>query len=171
MSLWTCARNWSCEPYICGNVGSGTVQEMSQWVEYVTFDGKSPMSDLRAAHGRSDPWKLKYFGVGNENWGCGGRMTAEYYADLYRRYGVYARNYGENRLFRIACGPRNDDYHWTEVMMAKAGDQALAQRSLYGRSRAALLHIGSAIVRRHARSGLRPSSTRPDGSRSSPRVS
>ena len=114
-----------CEPYICGNVGSGTVQEMSQWVEYVTFDGKSPMSELRAAHARSDPWKLKYFGVGNENWGCGGRMTAEYYSDLYRRYGVYARNYGVNRLFRIACGPRNDDYHWTEVMMAKTGDQRL----------------------------------------------
>jgi alpha-N-arabinofuranosidase len=113
-----------CEPYICGNVGSGTVQEMSQWVEYVTFDGMSPMADLRRENGRSEPWKLKYFGVGNENWGCGGRMTAEYYADLYRRYGVYARNYGQNRLYRIACGARNDDYHWTEVLMAKAGDEA-----------------------------------------------
>jgi alpha-N-arabinofuranosidase len=114
-----------CEPYICGNVGSGTVQEMSQWVEYLTFDGKSPMSDLRRANGRTDPWRVKYFGVGNENWGCGGRMTAEYYADLYRRYGLYARNYGENKLFRIACGPRNDDYHWTEVMMAQAGHDQL----------------------------------------------
>ena len=110
-----------CEPYICGNVGSGTVQEMSQWVEYITFDGKSPMSDLRRENGRSEPWQLKYFGVGNENWGCGGRMTAEYYADLYRRYGLYARNYGDNQLYRIACGARNDDYHWTEVLMAKAG--------------------------------------------------
>jgi alpha-N-arabinofuranosidase len=114
-----------CEPYICGNVGSGTVQEMSQWVEYLTFDGKSPMSDLRRENGRSEPWKLKYFGIGNENWGCGGRMTAEYYADLYRRYSLYARSYGENRLYRIACGPRNEDYHWTEVMMAKAGHEGL----------------------------------------------
>lgn len=114
-----------CEPYICGNVGSGTVQEMSQWVEYLTFDGKSPMSDLRRANGRGEPWKLKYFGVGNENWGCGGRMTAEYYGDEYRRYGLYARNYGENQLYRIACGARNDDYHWTEVMMAKAGSDQL----------------------------------------------
>jgi alpha-L-arabinofuranosidase len=114
-----------CEPYICGNVGSGTVQEMSQWVEYLTFDGKSPMTDLRRENGRDEPWKLKYFGVGNENWGCGGRMTAEYYADLYRRYGLYARNYGENRLYRIACGPRNEDYHWTEVMMEKAGHKGL----------------------------------------------
>lgn len=114
-----------CEPYICGNVGSGSVQEMSQWVEYVTFDGKSPMTDLRKAHGHSEPWKLKYFGVGNENWGCGGRMTPEYYADLYRRYGLYARNYGSNKLFRIACGASNDDYHWTEVMMEKAGHDKL----------------------------------------------
>ena len=110
-----------CEPYICGNVGSGTVQEMSQWVEYMTFDGKSPMTDLRARNGREQPWRLKYFGVGNENWGCGGRMTAEYYADEYRRYSLYARSYGDNQLFKIACGPRNDDYHWTEVMMEKAG--------------------------------------------------
>jgi len=115
-----------CEPYICGNVGSGTVQEMSQWVEYLTFDGKSPMADLRQSNGRTEPWKMKYFGVGNENWGCGGRMTAEYYVDEYRRYGLYARNYGDNKLYRIACGARNDDYHWTEVMMAKAGsDQML----------------------------------------------
>ncbi|GIK72450.1 MAG: intracellular exo-alpha-L-arabinofuranosidase 2 [Chloroflexota bacterium] len=111
-----------CEPYICGNVGSGTVQEMSQWVEYVTFDGKSPMADLRRANGRHEPWRLKYFGVGNENWGCGGRMTPEYYADLYRRYALYARDYGDNKLYRIACGASGDDYHWTEVLMAKAGD-------------------------------------------------
>ncbi len=110
-----------CEPYICGNVGSGTVQEMSQWVEYVTFDGKSPMTDLRKDNGREDPWAMKYFGVGNENWGCGGMMRPEYYADLYRRYGLYARDYGDNKLYRIACGPSGADYHWTEVMMERAG--------------------------------------------------
>src|SRR4051812_41082868 len=76
-----------CEPYVCGNVGSGTVQEMSQWVEYLNFDGVSPMANLRKANGHEQAWGLKYFGVGNENWGCGGRMTAEYYSDLYRRYG------------------------------------------------------------------------------------
>ena len=65
-----------CEPYICGNVGSGTVREMQQWVEYMTSDGVSPMTDLRKKNGREKPWKLKYFGVGNENWGCGGSMTA-----------------------------------------------------------------------------------------------
>lgn len=111
------------EPYICGNLGSGTVKEMSQWVEYLTFDGKSPMADLRKANGKEEPWKLKYFGVGNENWGCGGNMRAEYYADEYRRYATYVRNYGDNRIYKIAGGASVDDYHWTEVLMREAGTQ------------------------------------------------
>ncbi|AWB43516.1 alpha-N-arabinofuranosidase [Paenibacillus sp. CAA11] len=109
------------EPYICGNVGSGTVQEMSEWVEYMTFDGESPMAKWRQENGREKPWKLTYFGVGNENWGCGGNMRPEYYADLYRRYQTYARNYGDNKLYKIAGGPNVDDYRWTEVLMREAG--------------------------------------------------
>jgi len=109
-----------CEPIICGNVGSGTVQEMSEWVEYMTFEGVSPMAELRAENGRENPWKLKYFGVGNENWGCGGHMRPEYYADLYRRFQTYVRNYGDNKIFKIACGPNVDDYRWTEVLMREA---------------------------------------------------
>ncbi|MBO0995637.1 alpha-N-arabinofuranosidase [Bacillus sp. SD088] len=108
------------EPYICGNVGSGTVQEMSEWVEYMTFDGESPMADWRKENGQPEPWKLKYFGVGNENWGCGGNMRPEYYADLYRRYQTYVRNYGDNRLYKIAGGANVDDYRWTEVLMKNA---------------------------------------------------
>lgn len=108
------------EPYICGNVGSGTVQEMSEWVEYMTFDGESPMANLRKENGREKPWRLKYFGVGNENWGCGGHMHPEYYADLYRRYQTYVRQYGDNRLYKIAGGANVDDYRWTEVLMSKA---------------------------------------------------
>jgi alpha-N-arabinofuranosidase len=109
-----------CEPYICGNVGSGTVQEMQQWVEYLTFGGVSPMADLRRRNGREEPWPVKFWGVGNENWGCGGNMSAEYYADEYRRYQTYVRNYGDNQIYKIACGPRNDDYHWTEALMRRA---------------------------------------------------
>ena len=108
------------DPYVCGNVGSGTVQEMRQWVEYMTFDGRSPMADLRRRNGRELPWKLTYFGVGNENWGCGGNMEPEYYADLYRRYATYVRNFSANRIYRIACGPNVDNYHWTEVLMKKS---------------------------------------------------
>ncbi|GHT71990.1 intracellular exo-alpha-L-arabinofuranosidase 2 [Spirochaetia bacterium] len=109
------------EPYICGNVGSGTVQEMSEWVEYMNFDGESPMANLRRKNGQDKAWGLKYFGVGNENWGCGGKMRAEFYADQYRRYTTYARDYGNYPLYRIAAGPRNENYHWTKVLMEEAG--------------------------------------------------
>ena len=114
-------RQLGCEPYVNGNLGSGTVQEMQEWVEYMTFDGDSPMARLRAENGQKEPWHLKYFGVGNENWGCGGNMTAEEYANQYRRYQTYVRNYGENKVFKIACGPNVSDYHWTEVLMREAG--------------------------------------------------
>src|SRR5699024_1110841 len=103
-----------------GNVGSGTVQELSEWVEYMTFDGESPMANWRRENGKEKAWKLKYFGVGNENWGCGGNMRPEYYADLYRRYQTYVRNYSNNGIYRIAGGANVDDYHWTEVLMREA---------------------------------------------------
>ncbi|MCE5326662.1 MAG: alpha-N-arabinofuranosidase [Planctomycetaceae bacterium] len=119
------------EPYICGNVGSGTVQEMQQWVEYITFDGKSPMTDLRRKNGREKPWKIKFWGVGNENWGCGGSMRPEYYADNYRRYATYCRNFSGNQLFRIACGSWNDNYNWTDVLM----------RECYGRMQGLSYHF------------------------------
>jgi alpha-N-arabinofuranosidase len=111
-----------CDPYICGNVGSGTVREMQEWVEYITFAGRSPMADLRRRNGRDEPWKLRFFGVGNENWGCGGSMRSEYYADVYRRYQTYVRNLSENRVTKIACGANSDDTHWTEVLMREAGN-------------------------------------------------
>lgn len=110
-----------CDAYICGNVGSGTVQEMSEWVEYITSDAVSPMTEWRRQNGREEPWKLPYFGVGNENWGCGGNMTPEYYANEYRRYQTYVRQHrpGE-RVYRIACGPSDFNYEWTDVMMKQA---------------------------------------------------
>ena len=114
-------RQVGCQPYINGNVGSGTVEEMQQWIEYMTFDGQSPMSQLRRENGQEQPWKLKYFGVGNENWGCGGNMRPEFYADTYRRYATYLRNFGDNKLYKIACGPNSDDYNWTEQLMKIAG--------------------------------------------------
>mgnify|MGYP004637505171 FL=1 len=107
-------RQLGCKTYVNGNVGSGTVQEMSEWVEYMTFDGVSPMADLRKKNGHEKPWKVDYFGVGNESWGCGGNMRPQYYADEYRRYQTYVRNYNaDSRIFKIACGPNADDYDWT----------------------------------------------------------
>ena len=106
-----------CEPYIAGNLGSGTVKEMSDWIEYMTSDNVSPMADLRRSNGREKPWKLKYFGIGNESWGCGGNMRPEYYADLYRHYQTYCRNYSGNELYKVACGPNGDDYNWTDKLL------------------------------------------------------
>jgi len=119
------------EPYICGNVGSGSVEEMSKWVEYMTFDGQSPMAELRKQNGREKPWKVKFWGVGNENWGCGGNMTAEFYADQYKRYATYARNYGNNRLYKIAGGPNTNDYHWMGTLMKNISPSMLNGVSLH----------------------------------------
>lgn len=119
------------EPYICGNVGSGTVEEMSKWVEYITFDGESPMANLRKQNGREKPWKVKFWGVGNENWGCGGNMTAAFYADQYKRYATYCRNYGENHLYKIAGGPNVDDYNWMETLMKNVGPWGMNGVSLH----------------------------------------
>ncbi|MDR1012010.1 MAG: alpha-N-arabinofuranosidase [Opitutaceae bacterium] len=108
-------------PYVCGNVGSGSVQEMMEWVEYMTSGADSPMANLRRANGRDQPWKLPYFGVGNESWGCGGNMTPEFYADNYKRYNTFVKNYPGNRIYRIACGSNGGDFNWTEILMKNAG--------------------------------------------------
>ena len=111
-------RQLGCETYINGNVGSGTVQEMSEWVEYMTFKGVSPMADLRKKNGHEEPWKVDFFGVGNENWGCGGNMTPDFYGNMYRRYQTYVRTYdSEKPIRKICCGPNVDDYNWTDGVM------------------------------------------------------
>lgn len=109
------------EPYISGNVGSGTVEELAKWVEYMTSDGETPMAKLRRQNGREKSWNVKYLGVGNESWGCGGEMRPEYYADLYRRYAVYCRNYDNHKLYKIASGASDYDYNWTQVLMDNVG--------------------------------------------------
>ncbi len=101
-------------PYLAGNVGSGTVKEFSDWVDYVNFEGTSPMADLRKANGRDKPWNVSLWGVGNETWGCGGNMTVEYYANIYKQYATFMSS---KNLFRVASGANGDDYHWTEVLM------------------------------------------------------
>ena len=115
-------RQLGCDAYVNGNVGSGTVREMSEWVEYITFEGVSPMAELRKQNGHETAWPLPYFCVGNENWGCGGNMTAEYYANEYRRYQTYIRQYSPDRkIYKIACGSSGLDYEWTDILMKQAG--------------------------------------------------
>lgn len=116
-------RQLGCKTYINGNMGSGTVQEMSEWVEYMTFNGISPMADLRKRNGHEEPWTVDYFGVGNENWGCGGNMRPEYYGDLYRRFQTYVRNYDpKHPINKVACGANAGDYHWTEKVLETTFD-------------------------------------------------
>jgi alpha-N-arabinofuranosidase len=106
------------EPYLAGNVGSGTVKELSDWVQYVNHNGVSPMANLRKENGQDKAWGVKFWGVGNEAWGCGGNMKAEYYANIYRQYATFMTDWDNgSKLFRIASGANSKDYNWTEVLM------------------------------------------------------
>lgn len=118
------------EPYLSVNIGSGTVQEAAQWIEYVTAPN-GPMAAERAANGRKEPWKLKWVGIGNESWGCGGNMRPEYYSDVYRRYSTYMRNQPGNHLFRIASGASDYDYDWTRTLMERIGPRNMNGLSLH----------------------------------------
>lgn len=120
------------EPYISGNVGSGTVQELADWLQYVNFGGKSPMSDLRKTNGRTEPWKVKYWGIGNEAWGCGGNMTADYYANEYRKYATFLSDWGNTGgVVRIASGASSGDYNWTETLMKNIPHNMLGGLALH----------------------------------------
>lgn len=109
-----------CEAYVNLNVGSGSIKEMKEWIEYMTMPGQSPMADLRRKNGRDKPFKVKYLGIGNENWGCGGNMCADYYANVFNRYSTYARQYGDEMPYIVAGGANIDDYNWTDVMMKRS---------------------------------------------------
>lgn len=107
------------EAYVCCNVGSGTTQELSDWIEYMTADKETPMGALRAKNGREKPWKVKFLAVGNESWGCGGNMLVDYYSNEYRKYQTFAKDYAGNHLLKVAGGSNAGDYHWTDVMMQR----------------------------------------------------
>ena len=128
-----------CEAYVNGNLGSGTVQEMSEWVEYITFEGVSPMADLRKKNGHEKPWKLDFFGVGNENWGCGGNMNPDFYANEYRRYQTYVRNYHPDYpIHKVCCGANVDDYEWTSEVLKTTHNHCL--KELHGNMDGLSLH-------------------------------
>jgi len=106
-----------CEPYVAGNMGTGSPQEMKDWIEYLNFGGESQLADLRKANGHPEPYHVKFWGVGNESWGCGGRMTAEDYANKYREFAEFCKSYPGSPLQKMVSGANADDYHWTETMM------------------------------------------------------
>jgi alpha-N-arabinofuranosidase len=108
------------EPYISINVGSGSPREMMAWLEYMTSGSESSLAEERRENGRREPWKLKFIGLGNEAWGCGGNMRPELYADECRRYAAFVKKYGPDDFIKIAVGPTDEDYNWTEVLMRQA---------------------------------------------------
>ncbi|MGH9453370.1 MAG: alpha-N-arabinofuranosidase, partial [Terriglobia bacterium] len=105
------------EPYLVGNVGSGSPEEMRDWVEYCNYASKSSLAAERAAHGSPQPFGIRYWGAGNENWGCGGRMTAKEYVDIYRRFATFLPTFGGMKPFLIACGPDRNDLNWSREFM------------------------------------------------------
>lgn len=107
------------EPYLALNMNSGTIQEAMEWVQYANHaNGTSYLTDMRAKNGRANPWKVKYWGIGNESWDCGGNMTVDHYINLYKQYATAITSYSNTeKLFRIAVGPGTPDYAWTEALM------------------------------------------------------
>jgi len=120
-------RAIGAEPYLAGNVGSGTPRELRDWVEYCNYPGGSSLSDERAANGSGEPFRVRYWGVGNENWGCGGQMTPEEYAGHYRRFATFLRPFGDTRPYLIACGPNGNDLEWSRRFLETMGRRGQPQ--------------------------------------------
>jgi alpha-N-arabinofuranosidase len=110
------------EAYVSVNVGSSTPREMREWIEYMTSPGQDTLAQERRRNGRDKPWKVALWGIGNENWGCGGNMTAEYYANEVRRFSAFFHKNQDNTGLRVATGPNGDDTRWTQVLMENAAD-------------------------------------------------
>ena len=115
------AEMLGAKTYLAVNVGSGTVQEMSQWVEYITSPSQSSLANERRANGRDKPWKIDYIGVGNEPWGCGGDMNVGYYSDEYRKFALNIKAPRESMPVKVASGAYGDRYDWTEELMKTSG--------------------------------------------------
>lgn len=110
------AEMLGAETYVNGNLGTGSAREMAEWVEYITSDSKSTLAELRRKNGRDKPWRLNYFAIGNEAWGCGGNMTPEFYANLYNQYATFIKAPADNFPIMIASGGHTDDTAWADVL-------------------------------------------------------
>ncbi|MCU4674063.1 alpha-N-arabinofuranosidase [Catenovulum sp. 2E275] len=104
------------ETYLNVNLGTGTAQEMAQWLEYMTSTNNSSLAQERRANGRDEPFKIDYLTIGNEAWGCGGNMTPEFYSHLYNQYATFAKTYNGTQPVFVASGGTGDDTSWTDVL-------------------------------------------------------
>jgi alpha-N-arabinofuranosidase len=112
------AEIMGAETYVNGNIGTGTVQEMAEWLEYMTGEGKSTLVELRRKNGRDKPFRVDYFAIGNETWGCGGNMTPQFYTDLYKQYATFLKTPKNNTPKLIASGGHTDDTSWADHLTA-----------------------------------------------------
>jgi alpha-L-arabinofuranosidase len=119
------------EPYFCGNVGSGTVRELRDWVEYCNYNGSSTWAKQRAADGSPEPLDVLYWSIGNENWGCGGNFSPEDYGTEFRRFASFVRGFGKS-LFVIACGPSGNDVDWTDRFFRKLNKDYWEFHNIHG---------------------------------------
>jgi alpha-L-arabinofuranosidase len=102
-----------CQPYLAANVRSLPAEAFYRWVEYCNSPaGSTTLADARAAAGSTAPYNVRYWGVGNESWGCGGNFTAPEYAAEFRRFTAWVPRYGQP-LSLIASGPNDDNWQWT----------------------------------------------------------
>jgi len=107
------------EPYLAVNMNTGTVQEAVEWVQYANHaNGTSSLTDIREKSGREKPWNVKFWGIGNESWDCGGNMSVDHYINLYKQFATAMTSYSNTeKLFRVAVGPGGQGSAWTEEIM------------------------------------------------------
>jgi alpha-N-arabinofuranosidase len=110
-------RLFGAQPYVAGNVGSGTPAELKNWMEYCNYQRPTTLTKEREANGDAQPFGVKYWGVGNEAWGCGGYMSSEEYAREYLRFANLTEGFDDPKPFLIACGPLENDTAWTRTFM------------------------------------------------------
>jgi len=121
------------QPYLAVNVRSLPAEEFYRWVEYCNSPaGSTTLADLRAGDGYPDPFGVRFWGVGNESWGCGGNFTPQEYATEFRRYTSWVPSYKQQLNF-IASGPNSDDWDWTRSFFDEVVRKRKGQlRSIYG---------------------------------------
>ena len=129
-------RLLGAEPYLAGNVGSGTPAELKDWVEYTCFPGDTTLTRRRATDGHPTPYPVQYWGVGNESWGCGGSMTAAEYAAQYARFSTYLNTFARPPtslpLRLIAAGPDRNHLDWTRTFFTTLADRRPHDLATYG---------------------------------------
>lgn len=112
-------RAIGAEPYFAANLGSAPPQETREWIEYCNFAGRSTLADERRANGSDAPFGVEFWGIGNENWGCGGNMSPQHYAEEFSRYRASAFSYPGTQIQAVACGANGNDWDWTRGFLAQ----------------------------------------------------